>query len=376
MVQIIKLDTSRARDARRFVQFPFDLYRDAANWVPPLGSDARKQVDPRRNPFFMHSEADFFLAQQGNEVVGRVVVMENRNYNNYHKTRYGFFFLFETIDDQSVADALYGTAFDWCRARGLTKIIGPKGFTVFEGMGILIDGFEHLPAMGVPWNYPYYGRLTENAGLEKELDFTSYYVHIPDFEMPERMARLVERVEQRRGLRARAFQTKAEVRDSVMEIVDTYNSVFTDNWEYVPVTREEAESVAAQMLQIARPDLVKLILNREDQMVGFLLAFINIGRALQRCKGRLFPFGWFHVLRELRRSEYLDVNGIGILEQYRGLGGNIIMFNELYKSLGHEQFEHADFTQMADFVVRMLSDASTLGGKPYKVHRVYRKALD
>jgi hypothetical protein len=376
MVQVFRIDTGRARDARRFVRFPFNLYRDAPYWVPPLVSDARKQIDQRRNPFFLHSEADFFLAQQGKEIVGRIVVMENRNYNDYHHKRYGFFYLFETIDDQSVADALYDAAFDWCRTRGLTQIIGPKGFTVFEGMGILIDGFDHLPAMGITWNYPYYGRLTENAGLEKEVDFTSYYVHVPDFKIPERMARLVERIEQRRGLRVRNFSSKAEIRASIAEIVDTYNSVFTDNWEYVPVTQEEAESVAAQMLQITRPEMVKMIVNREGQMVGFLLSFINVGRALQRCKGRLFPTGWFYLLRELRRSNHVDVNGMGILEEYRGLGGNVILFNELYRSVGRGRFEHADMTQMADFVVRMLADANSLGGKPYKVHRVYRRALD
>jgi hypothetical protein len=194
--------------------------------------------------------------------------------------------------------------------------------------------------------------------------------------MPVRMARLAGRVEERRGLRAKVFRSKAEMRAAVSDIVDTYNSVFTENWEYVPVTQEEAEAVAAQMLQITEPEMVKVIVNKEDETVGFLLAFINIGRAMQKCRGRLFPFGWFHLLRELRQSTYVDVNGMGILEEYRGLGGNIIMYNELYKSIGRGRFEHADMTQMADFVVRMLSDANTLGGEPYKVHRVYRKDID
>ena len=374
MVQIIKIG-SRARDARRFVQFPFDLYRDAPYWVPPMVSDARKQVDRKRNPFFLHSDADFFVAQQGQEVVGRIVVMENRNYNGYHKTDYAFFYLFDTIDDQNVADALYGAAFDWCRARGLNVLIGPKGFTVFEGMGILIHGFDKLPAMGISYNYDYYGRLTENAGLKKEVDFTSFYLRVPDFEMPERIARLAEKVQQRRGLRVKTFSSMAEIRASITEIMDLYNSVFYENWEYVPVTPEEAESAAAQMLQITRPEMLKVILNQEDQIVGFLFAFINISRAIQKCRGRLFPFGWFYLLRELKRSTYADVNGMGILEAYRGLGGNVIMYNELYNSIGKGRFEHADMVQMADLVVRMLADANTLGGEPYKVHRVYRKAL-
>ncbi len=375
MVQVFKIDTSRARDARRFIRFPFDLYRDSPYWVPPLVSDARKQIDRRRNPYFLHSDADFFLAQEGKEVVGRIAVLENRRYNDYHKKKYGFFYLFDVIDDQSVADALYGAAFDWCRKRGLVRIIGPKGFTVFEGMGMLREGFEYLPAMGGPYNYPYYNRLTENVGFEKEVDFNSFYIHIPDFEMPERIARLAEKVEQRRGIRAKSFKSMAELRATVMDIVELYNRTFTENWEFVPVSKEEAEAVADQMLQITRPEMIKVIVNKDDEIVGFLFTFINVGRALQRCRGRLFPFGWFYVLRELRNSKYLDINGMGILEEYRGLGGNVLMYSELYKSMQGKQFEHADLTQMADFVVRMLSDAHTLGAKKYKVHRVYRKDL-
>lgn len=376
MVQVFQIDTRRPRDARRFVRFPYDLYRDSPYWVPPLVSDARKQVDRQRNPFFLHSDAGFFLAQQGSEVVGRIVAMENRNYNDYHHTRYGFFYLFDAIDDQAVADALYGAACDWCRDRNLTRLIGPKGFTVFEGMGMLIEGFDKHPAMGISYNYPYYGRLTENAGLDKEVDFSSFYLSTAEFEMPERIARLAEQVEQRRGLRVRPFTSKAELRASVMEIVELYNETFVENWEYVPVTREEAEAAAAQMLQIARPEMIKVIVNRDDQIVGFLFAFVNVGRALRKCRGRLLPFGWFHLLRELKYSEYVDVNGMGILPEYRGLGGNIIMYNELYKSVHRGRFKHADMVQMADFVVRMLADANALGGERYKVHRVYQRALD
>jgi hypothetical protein len=377
MVQLFQIDTNKGREARRFVRFSFDLYRDSDYWVPPMVSDAIKQVSPKHNPYFEHSEAAFFLAQEGKEVVGRIAALDNHNYTAYHKKQDGFFYLFDTIDDQRVADALYGAAFDWCRARGLERIIGPKGFVVFDSYGMLREGFDQLPANGISYNYDYYCRLTENAGFKKEVDFNSYYVSVPDFVMPERMARLAAKIEERRGIRARTFKSKAEIRAAVAEIVNTYNGTFTENWEYVPVTRAEADAVADQMLQVTRPDLVKVIVNKDDQIVGFLLGFINVSRALQRCKGRLLPFGWIHLLRELRTSEYLDVNGMGILEEYRGLGGNIIMYNELYKSVhSGGQFVHADMTQMADFVVRMLSDANTLGGAKYKVHRVYRKVLD
>lgn len=374
MVQIFKIDTSRRSDARDFVQFQFDLYRDSPYWVPPLFSDAYRQIDRRRNPYFQHSDADFFLARQGKEVVGRIAVLENRNYINYHKKPDGFFYLFETINDQGVVNALYDAAFEWCRQRGLKRIIGPKGFTVFEGYGMLREGFEYLPAMGVPYNHPYYCPLTEAVGFEKEIDFTSFRIKVTEFQLPERIARLAEKVQERRGLKVRNFTSKAEIRAAVPEIVKTYNEVFVENWEYVPVTEAEAEMVARQMLQITRPEMVKVIIHN-GKIVGFLLAFLNIGKAMQKARGRLFPLGWYYILRELKRTRLVDVNGMGILEEYRGLGGNVIMYNELYKSIGHGLFDEGEMVQMADWVVRMLSDAHTLGGKPCKVHRVYRRDL-
>ena len=375
MVQIHQLDTRRGRDARRFVRVPFDLYRNCPYWVPPLVTDALKQANPQHNPYFEHSEASFFLASEGGDAVGRIVVMENRNYNNYHHKRHGFFYLFDAIDDRAVSDALYGAAMDWCRARGLDTLVGPKGFVVFDGIGMLQKGFDHLPAMGIPYNYAYYNRLTEDAGFRKEVDFHSLYLSVADFQMPERVAQLAERVERRRGLRAMNFSSAAELKRRIPEIVEAYNSTFTENWEYVPVTPQEAKAVAGQMLQITRPEMIKVIVNAENEIVGFLTAFLNISKALQKCHGRLFPLGWLYLLRELKRTQWVDLNGMGILERYRGLGGNAILYSELYKSLSSGQFVEGEMVQMADFVVRMLADAHTLGGEPYKVHRVYRRAL-
>lgn len=375
MVQILQLDTGRRQDAQRFVQVPFDLYRDSPYWVPPLVADALNQVNPRRNPYFLHSEAAFFLAMEGREAVGRIAVMENRNYNSYHHARHGFFYLFDTIDDPAVSDALYGAAMEWCRARGLAKLVGPKGFVVFDGIGMLQKGFDHLPAMGIPYNYAYYNRLTELSGFEKEVDFHSLYLSVAGFKMPERVAELAQKVQQRRGLRAMNFSSAAELKRRIPEIVEAYNSTFTENWEYMPVTPQEAKAVAGQMLQITRPDMIKVIVNEEGQIVGFLTAFLNVGKALQRCRGRLFPLGWYYLLREMKRTTWVDLNGMGILERYRGLGGNAILYNELHKSLSSGQFVEGEMVQMADSVVRMLSDAHTLGGEPYKVHRVYRRSL-
>jgi len=167
MVQIIQLDTSDRRQVRQFLDLPFRIYRDIPQWVPPLAPDARFTLDRRRHPFYQHSAAAFFLATQADREVGRIAALDNRNYNDFNKERTAFFYLFECEDDRPAAQALFQAAFEWARARGLNRIVGPKGFTALDGLGLLVKGFEHRPALGLPYNPPYYPALVEAAGFDR-----------------------------------------------------------------------------------------------------------------------------------------------------------------------------------------------------------------
>jgi hypothetical protein len=243
---------------------------------------------------------------------------------------------------------------------------------------MLYKGFEHPPAMGIPYNYEYYNHLMSQLEFEKEMDFTSFYLNydeLLDVKALERIRRVAEWVRKRHDLHVKTFSSKAEVRRWVPLVVELYNKIFVENWEFVPVTPEEAEEVAGRMLQIVQPEHIKLIVAREDKVVGFLLTFLNVSAALQRTGGKLFPFGWITLLRELKRTKLVDINGMGLLEEYRGLGGNAILYDELEKTLNRGGFEHADLVQMADTVPRMIADVTKFGAKPYKVHRVYQKSI-
>ena len=373
-MRIRKIDTDNRREAKRFIQFPNDLYRDCPQWVPLPVSDGLIQLN-RKGAYFSHSDADFFVAEEEDRLLGRLCVLEHRRYNDYHNAQDAFFYLFDVIEDFEVAQALFEAIFEWAAARGLKHIIGPKGFVPFDGIGMLYKGFEHRPAMGVPYNYEYYNHFLERLGFEKEIDFTSFYVSGNDFRLPERVVRIAQRVKKRSGLRVKTFSSRAEVRRWVPAILDVYNRVFMNNWEYVPVLKEEAEELADRMVPIVQPEHIKLILNEQDEIVGFLFTFLDISAALQRTGGKLFPFGWIWLLLERRRTPWINNNGMGILEEYRGLGGNAILYYELDKTLQDTRFQHADLVQMADFVENMIADVTTLGAKPYKVHRVYRRSL-
>lgn len=374
-MDIIKLDTSDKRHIKRFVDLPFRIYRDNRQWVPPIRMDVQTQLNRQKHPYYEHSDADFFLAVQNGQDAGRISLLENRNYNGYRGEKTAFFYHFECVEDDAVAQALFEVAFDWARRRGLTKMIGPKGMGVFDGMGMLVEGFEHRPAMTMmSYNQPYYPRLAEAAGFEKEVDFVSAYLSADAFDLPERVHRIADKVLQRGNLRVVTFPNKRELRKVADKLGRAYNQTFVDNWEYVPITDNELKMVINDLLAIADPKLIKVIMHEED-IVGFLLAFPDLSAAIQRSKGRLFPLGIVDLLLEYRRTKWVILNGAGILPEFQGRGGNALLYSEMEKTVKQAGFLHADLTQIAETAVQMRRDLENLGGKPYKNHRVFRRVL-
>jgi len=162
-MRVRRVDPSDGDDVRAFVNLPFLLYRDCRQWVPPLVNDVKGVMDRRRHPFYQHSDAEFFVAEEAGQAVGRIAMLENRNFNAYNHCRAALFFYFDCVDDKLAARSLFDAAFGWMRERGLNQVIGPKGFHPTDGLGLLVEGFEHRPAMGIPYNYAYYSSLLHQA---------------------------------------------------------------------------------------------------------------------------------------------------------------------------------------------------------------------
>jgi len=376
MVSIEKIDTDNKSQAKRFVQFYYDLYKNCPQFVPPPFGDAYLPLNRKKHPFFEHSAADFFVAVQDGKVVGRICVADNRPFNDYHKTKKAHFFQFDAVDDLEVARRLFEAAFDWSRARGLDTMIGPKGLSPFDGYGIQIEGFEHRQMMTMMnYNYAYYPRLVEALGFEKEVDFVSCYLPSEAFRVPERVARIAERAMQRGNLKVKNFKSKRELLGWAWRIGEAYNKTFINNWEYYPFSKGDIQYAVDNVITFADHRLIKVITHDED-IVGFLFAFPDVSAALQRAKGHLFPFAIFDILLETKRTKTVSGNGMGILPQFQGTGGNALLYNELAKTLfGFKQFEHVEMTQVAETTRQMRADLKNLNGVEYKNHRVYRRTI-
>ena len=374
----LNLDRPQSRADRRmirqFLQLPFRVYEKIPQWVPPLAFEARRMLDPRRNPFFQHSEAAFFLACDDEGIpVGRLAVLNHRHYNEYNHCRAAFFYLFECLPDPAVSNALFDAAFRWASERGLTEMIGPKGFTALDGLGLLVKGFEHRPAFGVPYHPPYYAGLVEAAGFLPERDIVSGYLGA-DSIFPERIHQLAARVRERRGLRVAQFKRRRDLRALAPKLQALYNGSLQGTSGNAPITTEEAVAMADQILWFADPRLIKLVF-KDDEPVGFLFAYPDPSAAVQRTRGRLFPLGWIDILRELKRTTWVNINGAGMVEAYRGLGGTALLFSEMRKSIVEGGFRHADLVQIGTDNEPMQLALRSLGVDFYKMHRLYRRDI-
>ena len=376
MLIIEKVDTDNKKQVKRFVELPYRIYANCLQWVPPLNVDAYDQLNRKKHPFHEHSDVDFFLAVRDGRDVGRIAVIENKPFNTYHKTHKADFYLFECENDLEAATALFNTAFEWAKARELDVVVGPKGFGPLDGYGLLTFGHEHRQTMTMlNYNHAYYQQLVEAQGFEKEVDFISCYLPADQFKIPERVEKIAERVMQRGHLEVKKFRNKKELLSWADRIGTAYNDAFVNNWEYYPLSQREIDFVVENILTIADHRLMKIITHGDD-VVGFLFAFYDVSAALQRAKGKLFPFGLLDILMEMRRTKTVSVNGMGILPQFQGHGGNALLYYAMGKTLlEFQQFVHVEMTQVAETTEQMRADLKNLNGIEYKNNRVYRKHL-
>ncbi|KAF0106949.1 MAG: hypothetical protein FD146_2059 [Anaerolineaceae bacterium] len=370
----VQINLSDRAQVREFLDLPFRIYRDIPQWVPPLRMDDRARLDPKRYPFYRHSSAAFFLVRHNARTVGRLAVLDPCLYNEHNHEQTAFFHLFECENDPGAAAELFAAAFDWARTRGLNRILGPKGFTALDGLGLLVKGFERRPALGLPYNLPYYPALVEAQGFEKANDIVSGYLGA-NIQFPERIHELAERVRERRGLRIAHFHSRRELRAALKHLKALYNGALEGTSGGTPITDDEIKSLADQMLWFADPELIKIVM-KDEHPVGFLLAYPDISAALQKTQGRIFPFGWLTILRELRTTDWININGAGMIEEYRGLGGTAILYSEMFKSVtGNPRYRHAEVVQIGLENDKMQREMENFGVDFYKMHRVYKTNL-
>ena len=319
------------RDLKKFVKFPFSIYKNNKYWVPPLISDDMNTLRRDRNPAFDMCEAEYWLAYQDGRIVGRIAGIINHDYVKVHGKKQARFCWLEMTEDFQVCEKLVRTAENWAEEKGMTHLHGPLGFTDFDRDGMLIKGFDQLGTFALSYNHPYYPEFIEKLGYKKEKDWLEFDITTPD-EVPEKVIRIQELVLKRSGLTLVPAKTRKQLMPYARRIFHLLNEAYKDLFEFMPLSDRQIDNYVDQFFGFINPDFIKVIVNQDGKLVAAGIAIPSLSHALQKSKGRLFPFGFVHFLKALKKPDILDLYLVGILPEYQGRGVNSILMTEITRS--------------------------------------------
>ena len=362
------------RDLKRFIYLPEKLHQNDPLWLPPIYMDEWEYCTPGKNLAFRYCDTTMALAWKDDRLVGRVMGIVNKRHNEHVKERTARFALLESTDDQEVAHALLSHVEEWARAKGMTRIIGPFGFTDQDAEGFLIEGFEHRPTIVTYYNFPFIPRLVEAEGYVKEVDKVVYKVPRPK-EVPELMAKLAERAE-RRGYREVGLKSKREIKKYIRPVLDLMNEAYVGVYGYSALDDEEMQQLAKKYLTLLDVRFLK-VAEKDGKVVGFMVAMPDLWEGIVKSRGRLFPFGIFHILRVMRRAKHpqMDLLLAGIKEEHRGKGLDMLMGREMLKESIAVGVEFYDSHLELETNTLVRAEMERQGGQVYKRYRIYQKEL-
>jgi len=329
------------RDLKKFVLFPYKLYKNNPYWAPPLRMDEFHTLRKDRNPAFEHCDVGLWLAYQNGKVVGRIAGIINRLFIEKWKKRYARFGWFDFVDDSEVSNALLETVEQWAKEKGMEAIHGPLGFTDLDYEGMLVEGFEELSTMASGYNYPYYPGHMEKRGYQKDVDWVEYELSVPPTPNPQ-VERIAALVQKRYHLRLLEAKNKKELLPYAHELFELINLAYASLYGVVPLTEKQVNSYIKQYFGFIRPEFVPVVLDKDGRMVAFGITMPSLSKALQKCQGKLWPFGFIHLLRALRRNDRADLYLVAVRPDYQKKGVNAMLIHQMtlvYQKLGITKVE-------------------------------------
>ncbi len=362
--------TSKDRD--QFIRFLWRIYEGNPAWVPPLLMDRRKIMDKKKNPFYKHADAEFFIAERNGDMVGRIAAIINHNHNKEHNENIGFFGFFECINDQSVANSLLDRAKLYLKERGVTAMRGPANPSVNDDWGLLIEGFERPPAILMPYNPPYYAQLVEQYGLKKVKDLYAYHL-TQQRVYTDKMERVYKMMRERHSMDFRLLDMK-RFDEEVALVKEIYNKAWAKNWGAVPMTDEEIDALAADLKPVVVPDLV-IFAEMQGKTIGFALSIPDINIALRyNKKGRLLP-GLARLLLHKKKIDGVRTIVLGVLPEYQRTGAAAVLFYETAIRAKNLGYKWGEASWVLEDNVPMIRAAEAMSGEISKKYRLYEVAL-
>jgi len=367
---IVKVKSKK--DLRKFIHFPWRIYKDDPNWVPPLIYDLKERLNREKNPFFEHAEMDLFLAYKNDKITGRIAAIVDENHNQFHEEKIVFFGLYESLNDLDTAKSLLDKVAEWGRERGMDTLRGPVNLSMNDECAFLIQGFDSPPVIMMPYNPPYYLELMENCRLRKAKDLFAFYM-TKDHQTAEKIQQIVEKIRRETNITLRTLERKTADKEAE-KIKFIYNHAWEKNWGFVPWTEKEMRYMVEKLKMIADYSLVILAEDR-GKPVGFIFGLPNLNEVFKKMNGRLLPLGILKFF--LYRKKIKGMRGIvfGVLNEYRGTGLSYVLYSELEKNAQTKGYEWAETSWQLEDNEAINRFIASIGGKVYKKYRMYEKRI-
>jgi GNAT superfamily N-acetyltransferase len=363
------------KDLKQFVDFPHHLYAGNAFWVPSMRKSELDTLDWNVNPAFAYCEARYWLAEQNGKIVGRIAGIINRRHQEVWEQPYMRFGWLDVIDDARVTRALLDTVETWARAEGLTALHGPLGFTNLDHNGVLVEGFEELATLAAGYNHPYYQKHVEAAGYQKDVDYVEYLMPMIEAMHP-RIMKLAEIVQKRYGLHFLAAKNKKELIPYARELFGLIGAEYKHLYGVVPLTEEQIEAYIQEYFGFISPKFVPIILDKKGKMAAFGVVLPSLSRAMQKAKGRLFPFGFMHILRALRANDRIDLLLIAISKEYQGKGVNAMLIARMFTLFSEMGIQYVESNPELESNIAVQAQWKHFERRQHRRRRIYIKHLD
>jgi GNAT superfamily N-acetyltransferase len=371
----IRVDEVRSRrDLARFIALPPKFHRGQANWLPPIYAEDRWFFDGAKNPSFKQSDTVLFLAWRAGEPVGRIMGIVHRRSNEIHRETNARFGFLECEEDQAVAHALLHAVERWARGLGMTKVVGPMGFSDQDPEGFMVEGFDETPTIACTYNRDSMNGLVIAEGYHKEVDYVVYRIPVPD-EMPANQLRVIDRIARRGSFRLVEFSRKKEIKPLVRPVLGLMNECFRDIYGYVALDDEEMVALAKRYMPVLDPRFLKIVLDRENIIIGFIIGLPNFSEGIKGSKGRLFPFGLIKILLASKRTRQLDLVLGGVKEKYRGCGVEVMLGLKIVEAAKRAGYACIDTHRELETNFKVRAAMENWRGVVYKRFRVYTKEI-
>ena len=361
-------------DLKAFIYLPEKIHNNHQNWIPPVYMDEWDFYNPAKNSAFHHSNTIMLIAMRENKPVGRIMGIINNKYNKTHNETHARFFNLECWDEPETAYALITAIENWARQMGMTKIIGPLGFSEKDPQGFMIEGFDNPMVVATNCSLPYMPGLIEDCGYTKEVDLVSYKLEIPDG-IPEIYNTVYQRAKLNGGFSIMEFTSKKELRKYIRPVFQLVNEAYAEIYGFAELDNDEMDYMADRYMFILNPKFIKIVLDKNKQIAAFVISMPELAGGIRKAKGRMLPFGFLKILWESKTTKMLTLYLGAIKEEYRNSGLDALLGMKILDTAKREGMTFIDSHLVLETNMKMRREYEKLGGKIYKKYRIYQKAL-